>query len=549
MPVTRRSALLFGVLWAIVLPPAVGGPADAAFPYATVVEPGAEVGLAATESGKGRFAFAPVGARDLGAGLTISSTAEGAPRAMRAPTQLGRYQLLAFDQQGVVRDTSRATLTVASHAIRRAREFTDSVGLNTHIAYETFPDRNWEKVRPLLLDLGIYRLRDTMYRYEPADRRIRYFNFLKSQGFRFICELRPDVKVLGTYDRWAQATVDQEIGSKLLAIRTNMPGLCFAIAGPNEPDGNFSKFKGTDTAYQRWPAALRMYMRGLRRRSGEYLPGLPVVGPGLAHPERYAGIVGDMSEVADFGDFHPYPGGRPFEMRIPSLIEDVRPMYPEPKRLFATETGYVNNLAQCCEHPSVTMRAMTLYLPRVSFEAFRIGLVHTSLFQFIDSFDPSKRGGTTEAFQGLVDFSYSPKPTYYTLRNMMALLKDVEAPFDVLPLSYSIQGPEDLRTVALQKSDGMTYLALWRAVSVCDEKVAPPKDRFPAAEKVRVKFDGGPFDIKLYRPVTQTSEIKTKAVQSFSGSQAEMLLDGELVLLAVKATRIAAKSRWVPAAS
>lgn len=75
---------------------------------------------------------------------------------------------------------------------------------------------------------------------------------------------------------------------------------------------------------------------------------------------------------------------------------------------------------------------------------------------------------------GLIDQSYQPKPSYYTVRNILGKLNDgtwdgvtwtYRKNFTPYAIDMSYTNPGNIKSVALQKKDGRTYVLFWNDVS------------------------------------------------------------------------------------
>lgn len=339
---------------------------------------------------------------------------------------------------------------------RSAADFVDSIGVNTHLHYtDTVYSDFDEIVRPRLTELGVRHVRDAVYTYDGVSsdtfvyRRMRA---LGQDGIRFMLitsietgrSERTDLTMLGQVQRWTGGAVE-------------------AFEGANEPD-----LSGAGD----WVARTRNLQRDLWRAvaSDPTLEGVDVIGPSAAWEP---GALGDVAAWADYGNWHPYPGG---ECPACGDGDDQRHQsraaaYREPTGdapLIATETGYHNAVVGEQDHRPVSERAAAAYLPRLLFEHFDRGVVRSYLYEFIDQRDDTDKTHR-EANFGLLRNDGSRKPAFVALRNLIEVLDDPGPPFSPSSLRFELTGVSDaVRYSVLQNRDGRHYIALWLRESSYD---------------------------------------------------------------------------------
>ena len=100
------------------------------------------------------------------------------------------------------------------------------------------------------------------------------------------------------------------------------------------------------------------------------------------------------------------------------------------------------------------------YELRTLFNSLRVGISRTYLYEMID--DPSSLN------YGLLTDSFTPRPDYTAIKNVMSLLKDVSFS-QPGKLDYTIAGQtQNVYQLLLQKSNGTFYLAIWLGVQSAD---------------------------------------------------------------------------------
>jgi hypothetical protein len=144
---------------------------------------------------------------------------------------------------------------------------------------------------------------------------------------------------------------------------------------------------------------------------------------------------------------------------------------------------------------AVSELVQSKYLGRLVFEAFNRDFVRVFVGGITDRPDDEQAqddqrvvqfGGSASGFllnDGLSHFDGTPKPSFQTMRNLIAVLADPGTPFNPNALTYRIQGAdESLHHTLLQKRDGAFFLALWLERPSTDAKVALPITvRFPSS--------------------------------------------------------------------
>ena len=102
------------------------------------------------------------------------------------------------------------------------------------------------------------------------------------------------------------------------------------------------------------------------------------------------------------------------------------------------------------------------YELRTLFNSLRVGISRTYLYEMID--DPSSLN------YGLLTDSFTPRPDYTAIKNVMSLLNAMSALFrSCVKLNFAIAGQtQNVYQLLLQKSNGTFYLAIWLGVQSAD---------------------------------------------------------------------------------
>lgn len=314
-----------------------------------------------------------------------------------------------------------------------ADRFVDTVGVNIHLHYDhTLYKEDFPLVKKRLLELGVRHTRDGLVDTQWQG----YYDRHNELG---------DAGITGTFI----TSFDQSV-TLLADYPSRMSRAFAAYEAPNEADRSGDP---------RWPDRLRVMMTrlgDLNRISS--VTQFPVLAPSLTIEESYARL-GDVSASFDIANMHNYLAGRHPGTggwgadgygSIAWNLQLVR-RYARDKPIMTTETGYQD---QPGVEDWVPQAVAARYLPRLLLEHFQAGIARTFIYELAD-FDNS-------GHYGLLNADGSPKPAFHAVRNLLALLADPGALFEVTPLDYALENEGGgLRHVAFQKRDRSYLIALW----------------------------------------------------------------------------------------
>jgi hypothetical protein len=139
-------------------------------------------------------------------------------------------------------------------------------------------------------------------------------------------------------------------------------------------------------------------------------------------------------------------GSMQFDMCLAQMVSVNEPV-------ISTETGYASG-------SGLSDAIIGRYELRSLFQSLSLGIARTYLYELVD--DPSSEN------YGLLTDSFSPRPAYTAIQNVLLLLKDVSFP-QPGKLNYTLAGQtQNVDHLLLQKSNGTFYLAIWLAVQSAD---------------------------------------------------------------------------------
>jgi hypothetical protein len=253
-----------------------------------------------------------------------------------------------------------------------------------------------------------------------------------------------------------------------------MAGPAFeSIEGFNEPDvtGPRSYAGLTDNwGAQSYPATLA-FQRDIFNdmNSQSATSSKAVLSPAMANPafSRYL-----RSAPADFIAVHSYPMQQlPTGNFLESYAFPAAQLMETPgagvTHVITTETGYQSGTLST----DISNLAAAKYIPRTMAEYFRLGVFRTYLFELADA---------NGYHYGLLDGTFTPKPAYYTTKNLIGLLGEsawnagtgqmtLPVSFNPSVLDYTMTGlTANIHHVLLQKSNGTLYLLLWQEIPSYD---------------------------------------------------------------------------------
>ncbi len=406
---------------------------------------------------------------------------------------------------------------------QRADSFVDSICVNTHLGYDDTPYvSQYNTVKQKLVELGVRHIRDGDTKGFVIDR----FKELAAAGIKTTYIMNPTAGVAPNSSYWVKGDYYQINDFIKNRVGTNVID---AVEVGNEIDLNYNDYYWSNNDNARlnddpnsslyWVS----YIRSLTKdtwdaiKSDPATAGIKVIGPSLGRTYDYGNKspLGDLSNVVDWGNFHPYPfGGNPFNYpfaydtlakyysdgNFPSVNMDESPyafdVYASPfgsKPMAATETGYYTTSA----YKGISEKVHGKYMPRLFLEYFRKGVARTCSYEFLNEWNQSDN---SEANYGLLRNDMSAKPAYTALKNLIVRLGDSATnakTFTPTALDYTltVTPPNDynrtqyVHSLLLQKATGVFYLVLWHEISNNDITTTPTRTIDPPAMPTKVTLN------------------------------------------------------------
>ncbi|HEY4647557.1 MAG TPA: hypothetical protein VIG95_00560, partial [Gemmatimonadales bacterium] len=232
--------------------------------------------------------------------------------------------------------------------------------------------------------------------------------------------------------------------------------------------------------------------------------------------------LGNRSSMLDYGNLHSYPAaGLPSNVSNSWIPEWTQVAGSKP--LVVTETGY-HTCPTCTNGNGVSYLAQSKYLGRLVFEYYNRNIKRTNIYELIDegvsSTDREKNWGLIRNDGGI-------KPSFTTVKNIIALLKDPGAGFTPGRLSYRLSGAlGSTHQTLLQKRDGRFYLVLWQELSVWN--ISSKSDVRNPDDDVTLTLGSPASAIRVYRPSGGLNPVL-----SGTGSSLNLAVPDEVVVVEI----------------
>jgi hypothetical protein len=320
-----------------------------------------------------------------------------------------------------------------------ADAFVDSIGVNTHLAYQGTSYSNYVGiVKPRLIESGIRHIRDAF----PFAAQLEYQQAildLGSSGIHTLLVCQPNTNLI---------VADFP---KILLSLTNAVEM---IEGPNESDSIPFVYKGF-----KFPAGARAFQNDLYAviKAQPELKTLPVIMASMGNPDN-AIRLGTLFS-ADYANTHCYTGGTMPGYRWNWFRDCALTNFVGP--IMATECGYHNAVNQTDKLwiRGVSEKAAGNYITRMLAEHFLRGVQRTYLYELLDERPLPQY---SEANFGLLRFNGSAKPAFTGVKNLISILSDSGPSFVPSTLDYSVNAEDiPVRHLLLQKRNGKFFLLLW----------------------------------------------------------------------------------------
>jgi hypothetical protein len=337
-----------------------------------------------------------------------------------------------------------------------ADAFVDSIGVNTHLTQELTADRKYAIVVRRMQQLGIRHVRDGIFPNQTAAQNEDERRFFAATHANMLA-ITDCAQPLGYYpgSQTPPAVVrafDQHVGNAIEFLE-----------GPNEPDLR---------KVAHWAS---LTVDCIRMDDGHQALAVPYVAPAMGNP-RNAATLGNIAALVNVGGIHRYfsghnpgtngfaPGGKCGRWEAMSWnICEARINAGTVAPLFVTETGYTTagSIGSVSGSGVIDDTTIGKYVSRVLFVDSLAGIERTYLYELHD--DGTDATNPQDGY-GLITYDGDPKPSFYAVQAIIALLSDRGRPFTPRALAYDVSAPATVRHELFQKRDGKYIIAIWNEV-------------------------------------------------------------------------------------
>ncbi len=408
-------------------------------------------------------------------------------------------------------DLSEPSSAPPAPSVAPAESLVGAFGVVTHLSFHSTVYDQTNRVVDAVAQLGVRHVRDRIV----ADDAVR-------AGFRAM--VSNGIQIEGVCGAFGRPQTMREVMDEVVRSYRDPTVTFAAFEGMNEPNNN-----GTP-----WVEITRAATKNLfDERAAHDLTTVQIVGPALASVDhgRVAyqdpGDLGDLTPWIDRGNIHVYPKGNIPSTGLDRFLSLQRAVCGD-KPIYSTEGGYFTGLNYQGGSNPTPDDVVRQYVPRELMENWIRGVKRFFLYELLD--DPDPTNANRESNWGMLRVGglspaapWTPKPHFYAMKNLLAILGDPGPPHPVSSLEHRIDGGgSDLRSALVQKRDGAHYLCIWRDVSVYD----PQSRKVIAADAdmVRVVL-ARPADVAVYAPSTaDTVQSSQRGAREFRLSVAGELL-------------------------
>jgi len=394
--------------------------------------------------------------------------------------------------------------------------FVDSIGMNTkyNVSGNVY-NSNTGAVKAALLNLGVRHIRDS---FSVANVN-NYENILNDLGNNGI---HSDLALEMTPDSKNNAALNVSATQAVAYLRTgHFANSIEAIEGVNEPDINQTNPGGP--APTGWVSLTQSTQQSLFTGVKALANPIPVYGPSVGLNSDLQ-AVGDLSQYMDYGNIHDYSGGYDLLGTQIANYVTMEQTLSGSKPIIATENGYATGTTG----QGMPNLVMLDYTQRLFFNQFANNVKRTNWYEFLDE------NNTANDYwhnAGLLTSTYTAKPAYTGLKNIIALLKDQTTYKPRTSLNYSFGGQtqfENLDTLLLQKNDGSFWLVAWQDVSewtpANNGSFGSSPNPMPTAVPNSLNFLGTYVSSITQYTEDNTGAMTSAAVPVSAGSTAQVLV-------------------------
>lgn len=384
------------------------------------------------------------------------------------------------------------SVRAAEEKARSADSFVDSIGVNTHLFYQSsvYYQRYDDLIEPKLLKLGVRHIRDGGTTGVSA-----YIDRLKklaAKGIRSTLVFDPNLN-----KPQDAVPMIKQLGGNVVE----------AVQGPNEPELNL----GSD-----WVSETRNYQQQLYQaiKGDGATSGIAVYGPAISEGPAHDAL-GEICSSVDAGTLNEYYAGHHPEISgwgsdgygSTSWKVKLSKRTCSSKPGIITETGYDNTMSSSSPNRGIPEEISAKYLPRLFLQHFNAGIPRTFSYELINVYH---NPDDWDKNFGLLRNDGSEKPAFAALQNLIGLLEDPGSSFTPGTLDYVLSGnTTNVSTTLLQKRDGKFYLILWHEVPSYDPSAK--KKVSVSSQKVQLTLNTEIAKATIYQPTNSANWVKQES--------------------------------------
>jgi hypothetical protein len=338
-----------------------------------------------------------------------------------------------------------------------------TLGINTHLDYTVGAYSNTAVAISAINYLGVKNLRDC-----PLSARAMpiWDTVADATGAKFITYM----------PRSSPAQMQQSLDytPQLAAM-----GVLNYIEGANEPETPYPLSLGNSLAYS---AYFQQKVYAMGKQYGLQVINLSV-GAGWTAADGWQGnydSIGDLSAYTDYANAHTYPAvSTNMPYKTINNLNGLAKLGAVSRPVITTEMGW--NIA------SVNPDVVAAHLLNGIMDSAYLGDVKTYVFALFD--DGSGKWG-------IMNDDGTPRPAGTALHNLTTILADNGSTFTAPQVTYTLAGTKGTeKTIAIAKSDGSRWLAIWDEVS--------------AAHALTLTLPTTAQTVQVYTPKTSASPVQT----------------------------------------
>ena len=277
-------------------------------------------------------------------------------------------------------------------------------------------------------------------------------------------------------------TPNSEIQRRIAHIARHASDRCLWIEGINEPDWDRRRGRRPPGWEARCLEKQRVIWKAVR--SHRSLRRVKVLGPSLRDVSATEADYRHLAERGmlrhfNFAAIHRYPNGTYPDQFLAERRAMIKRQWPG-KKIWITETGYHNAVANTTQQKPVPEYVAAAYAPSALLEAVDRGYHGVLWYELLDEPDPGPKNLVESNFGLLAtgDTSGPPwrsKPAFNEIRSFLALLKDPGPRYRARRIRLRVRADSrDVRWTVTGKRNGVTHVHVRRATDCWDNNAQRP---------------------------------------------------------------------------